>query len=101
MSPEEDIPETDANKVAVALKYNRGVDAAPIISAKGKGHMALKIIEIARAHGIEIREDEDLTMMLSKLDVDMPIPVEAYVAVAEILSYIYRANAQVKKRPGA
>lgn len=90
--------EIDKNKLAVALKYNRGLDPAPVLAAKGKGLIAEKIIELARAHGIEVREDEDLAVMLSKLDVDMPIPMEAYVAVAEILSYIYRANQHVKSQ---
>lgn len=99
---DEPSPPFDPNKLAVALRYNRGVDAAPVLSAKGKGQIAQKIIELAREHGVEIREDADLSLMLSKLDIDMPIPVEAYVAVAEILSYIYRANARMKhKRAGA
>jgi flagellar biosynthesis protein len=91
-------PPVDPNKLAVALKYERGVDAAPVLAAKGKGYIAEKIIELAKAHGIEVRKDEDLVAVLAKLDVDMPIPVEAYVAVAEILSYIYKANANVKHR---
>ena len=86
----------DPKKVAVALQYKQGEDEAPKISAKGKGNIAKKIIELAEANGIEVRKDEDLAMMLEKLDIDMPIPVEAYVAVAEILSYIYKANAKKK-----
>lgn len=88
----------DPNLVAVALQYERGVDAAPKLAAKGKGFVAQRIIDLAREHNIEIRQDEDLATLLSKLDIDMPIPVEAYVAVAEILSYIYKANAQQKAR---
>lgn len=89
----------DPEKIAVALKYNKGIDEAPKISAKGKGYVAERIIELAEANGLEIREDKDLVMMLEKLDIDMPIPVEAYVAVAEILSYIYKANN--KRKQGA
>lgn len=84
--------------LAVALSYERGVDNAPRLAAKGKGFVAERILELAKQYGIEIRRDEDLALLLSKLDVDMPIPVEAYVAVAEILSYIYKANAQQKAR---
>lgn len=81
---------------AVAIKYNRGIDEAPKLTAKGSGYIAEKIIELAKAHGVEVRRDEDLVEILHKLDLDMPIPVEAYVAVAEILSYIYRANHKQK-----
>ncbi len=95
---QEDKPLIDPGKLAVALKYNRGVDPAPLLAAKGKGYMAQRIIELAEAHSIEVRRDDDLVNVLSKLDVDMPIPVEAYVAVAEILSYIYKANTNVKQR---
>ncbi len=82
----------DRNKLAVALKYERDKDSAPILSAKGKGYMAQQIIELARNYNIEIREDRDLAQMLEKIDIDSPIPLEAYAAVAEILAYVYRAN---------
>ena len=91
--------EFDPKKIAVALQYKKDVDQAPKISAKGKGVIAQKIIELAEASGIEVRKDDELAMMLEKLDIDMSIPVEAYVAVAEILSYIYKTNA--KKKYGA
>jgi flagellar biosynthesis protein len=90
--------EIDRNKLAVALKYEREKHEAPVISAKGKGYMAQQIIELATQYNIEIREDRDLAHMLEKLDIDTPIPLEAYAAVAEILSYVYRANDQAKKR---
>ena len=87
----------DKNKLAVALEYRRDKDNAPRVSAKGKGYIAERIIELAREHGIEVREDSDLTTLLSKLDIDMPIPLEAYTAVAEILAYIYKANDGMRK----
>lgn len=86
----------DKNKLAVALAYNMQNDDAPRVSAKGKGAMAEHIIKLAREHNVEIREDADLAQMLSKLDLDTPIPLEAYAAVAEILSYIYKTNQKVK-----
>lgn len=87
----------DRNKLAVALKYERDKSDAPIVSAKGKGYMAMQIIELAKRYNIEIREDKDLAQMLEKLDIDTPIPLEAYAAVAEILSYVYRANEKAKR----
>ena len=89
----------DKHKLAVALTYEMERDDAPRVSAKGKGFMAEQIIELAKKHNIEIRKDTDLAVMLSKLDIDTPIPLEAYAAVAEILSYIYRANQKAKGKP--
>ncbi len=97
MAEPEEPKSFDKNKLAVALKYEIGKDAAPRVSAKGKGYLAQQIIEIAKTHGVEIREDADLATLLSKLDIDTPIPLEAYAAVAEILSYIYRANDAMKR----
>jgi flagellar biosynthesis protein len=88
--------EIDREKLAIALKYERDKQSAPVVAAKGKGHMALQIIEIAKQYNIEIRQDKDLAQMLEKLDIDTPIPLEAYAAVAEILAYVYRANDKVK-----
>lgn len=90
--------EIDRDKLAVALKYLRDKHAAPVVSAKGKGYMAQQIIELAKQYNIEIREDRDLVHMLEKLDIDTPIPLEAYAAVAEILSYVYRANDAAKRK---
>lgn len=87
----------DKNKLAVALAYDREHDAAPKITAKGKGYIAAQILELAKKHNVEIREDGDLAHLLSKLDIDTVIPLEAYAAVAEILSYIYKTNDRLKR----
>ena len=83
---------------AVALKHERGEGVAPHILASGKGVVAEQIIEMAFANGIKVREDTDLTELLTKLDIDTPIPLEAYAAVAEILAYVYKANAAAIQR---
>ncbi|MDX2073555.1 MAG: EscU/YscU/HrcU family type III secretion system export apparatus switch protein [Alphaproteobacteria bacterium] len=88
----------DRDKLAVALKYEREKQSAPVIAAKGKGYMAQQIIELAKRYNIEIRQDRDLVHMLEKLDIDTPIPLEAYAAVAEILAYVYRANDSLKRK---
>jgi len=57
----------------------------------------------ARPHGVTVREDRDLVQLLGAVDVDSPIPVEAFQAVAEILSYIYRRQGKLaagKTAPG-
>jgi flagellar biosynthesis protein len=91
-SPPPEGKEIDKNKQAVALTYDKDKDAAPRLTAKGKGFIAQQIIDLAREHDIEIRQDADLVNILSKIDLNTPIPVEAYAAVAEILAYIYKAN---------
>jgi len=84
-------------KLAVALSYERAGGEVPKVAAKGRGFIADAIIELAKKHNIEVREDSDLAMLLSKLEIDMPIPLEAYAAVAEILAYVYKANDKAKR----
>lgn len=86
----------DKSKLAVALKYEREKDDAPLVSAKGKGYVAQQIIKLAQKNNVEIRRDTDLVALLEKLDINTPIPLEAYAAVAEILAYVYKANDKAK-----
>ncbi len=83
---------------AVALEYVKGKDAAPRVTASGKGAIAEQILNIAFANGIKVREDSELVEILSLLEIDSVIPVEVFGTVAEILSYVYRANASYKQR---
>jgi flagellar biosynthesis protein len=89
--------DADPKKEAVALKYEREKDPAPRVVAKGKGTVAEQILKLAEEHGITIREDAELVQILGKLDLDTVIPLEAYAAVAEILSYVYRTNDKMKR----
>lgn len=77
---------------AVALKYERYKDNAPKIIAKGKGEIAKKIIEVAKEHGVYIKEDPSLVEVLSTIDIDQEIPPQLYKAVAEILAFVYRVK---------
>ncbi len=79
-------------KKAVALKYERGKDGAPKVTAKGRGIVAEKIVEIAREAGIPILEDKNLVEFLISLDLGEEIPPELYKVVAEILAYVYRIS---------
>lgn len=92
------IPQDDSLLQAIALGYERGVDNAPKVLATGKGAIAEQILSIAYAQGIKVRQDADLLEILSTLEVDSVIPLEAFAAVAEILSYVYAANASLKQR---
>jgi len=66
------------------------------VLASGRGAVADQILAIAFAHGVRVREDADLAEVLAAVDVDSEIPLEALVAVAEILSYVYRANGRLR-----
>ncbi len=76
-------------KVAVALKYDSDKGYAPYVIAKGKGIVAENIISKGDEEGITIIEDEMLADSLVKLEIAEEIPEELYIAVAEILSFIY------------
>lgn len=82
----------DDPDLAVALSYDQERDGAPRIVAKGTGELAARIVEVARANGITIRRDADLAQILSALEIDAEIPEGAFLAVAEILSYVYQTN---------
>ena len=81
-------------KKAVALQYDREKDSAPKVTAKGQGKVAQKIIELAQKHDIPIKDDPDLIEVLSSLEIDEEIPSEIYVAVAELLAFVYSMNSK-------
>ncbi len=79
-------------KTAVALKDSDGGKKVPHIAASGRGHIADKILQLAFDHNIKVREDGALAELLASIDIHSPIPSEAFMAVGQILSYVYRAN---------
>lgn len=88
------IKEKQKRQTAVALEESETLGDAPVITAAGRGILAEKILQLAHENGIRVREDSALAEMLAKIELDSPIPSEAFLAVAEILSYVYRANGQ-------
>jgi flagellar biosynthesis protein len=82
---------TTPNKrqMAVALAY-RGHDPAPKVVAQGRGLIAQAIIERAREHGVYVHESEELVGLLMQVELDQHIPPQLYLAVAELLAWIYR-----------
>lgn len=74
---------------AVALAYRDG-DGAPRVVAKGQGTLAETIIARAREAGIYVHESPELVAVLMQLDLDARIPPELYIAVAELLAWLYR-----------
>jgi flagellar biosynthesis protein len=94
--PKERVP------VAVALDHKpkmgtpQSAKRGPRVVATGRGSVAEQILEIAFAKGVPVREDPDLVELLAAVELDAEIPVDAIAAVAEILSYIYRANSHAQ-----
>ncbi|MGO9379485.1 MAG: EscU/YscU/HrcU family type III secretion system export apparatus switch protein [Dissulfurispiraceae bacterium] len=88
----------DKRKKAAALKYNPKEDAAPKVVAKGSGWLAEKILEVAKAHRVPLKQDSQLVEVLSAIDLNREIPPELYKAVAEILAFVYRMT---KEKPSA
>ena len=82
---------TNPTHFAVALRYDRDTDAAPIVIAKGADKIAAKIREIARENNIPLIENPPLARALYKaVEPNQIIPDEFFGAVAEILAYVYR-----------
>lgn len=72
---------------AVALSYDG--KGAPSISAKGKGEIADRILEIARANKVAIKKDPALTAALSEIPLGDQVPEALFSAIAEVLAYVY------------
>lgn len=81
--------QADSLKSAVALVYSQ-TDAAPRVVAKGRGLIAEQIISRAHEHGVYVHESPELVSLLMQIDLDQRIPPQLYVAVAELLAWLYR-----------
>jgi flagellar biosynthesis protein len=82
------MPAPDKQRAAAALAYRNG-DAAPRVVAKGRGILADSIIEKARASGVYVHESRELLALLMQIDLDSHIPPQLYIAVAELLAWLY------------
>lgn len=89
--PKADVVITNPTHLAVALKYDQDEMAAPKVVAKGAGHIAKKIRELARTNQVPVVENKPLARTLFKqIEIGRYIPRELYKAVAEVLAYVYR-----------
>ena len=79
-------------QAAFAIKDSKISTAIPKVVAKGYGEVAEKILRLAFDNDVKVRTDSDLTEILSVIEVDCDIPIGAFAAVAEILSYVYLEN---------
>ena len=93
-----DVVITNPEHFAIALSYDPSSDGAPVLLAKGADHMAARIREEARLHGVEIFSSPQLARALYfTTDVNKTIPEALYHAVAPVIAYVF-SLAQV--RPG-
>ena len=76
-------------QMAVALAY-RSHDASPKVVAQGRGVIAQAIIERAKQNGVFVHESADLVGLLMQVELDQQIPPQLYLAVAELLAWLYR-----------
>ena len=84
--------EIKPRQLAVALDYDIGTHSAPVVVAKGRGHIAESILEIAREHGITVEANPMLAEALSGVEIDQSIPHELYAAVAEVIGFVLRTR---------
>jgi flagellar biosynthetic protein FlhB len=91
-----EVPKADAlivnpTHIAIAIRYRPGEDAAPRVTAKGKGALAETMRDLARQHGVPIVQDIPLARLLYKrVKVGRAVPTETFKAVAAVLAYVYR-----------
>jgi flagellar biosynthetic protein FlhB len=88
-----DVVVTNPTHFAVALKYERGLDQAPVILAKGENRFAQRIKALAAEHGVPTVENKPVARLLFAMGkVGEGIPPELYQAIAEILAVVYRTH---------
>ena len=82
---------------ATALRYDPKKNNAPVVTAKGRGELAEKIIEIAKKENIPITKNNALDDILDGLDIYQEIPPELYKAIANIFAFLYELNEKASK----
>lgn len=81
--------ENESYLTAVALAYREG-QVAPRVVAKGRGLIAQEIIKRAKESGIYVHESSELVALLMQVNLDDRIPPQLYLAVAELLAWLYK-----------
>ncbi len=91
--PKADVVVTNPTHFSVALKYDASRMGAPVVVAKGRGEIALKIREIAREHKVPLLEAPPLARALyAHCELEQAVPAALYTAVAEVMAYVYQLN---------
>lgn len=95
--PKADVIITNPTHYAVAIKYDQSGNGAPVVVAKGKDHMAARIREIARENGVALFAAPPLARALyASTDLNKEIPENLFVAVAQVLAYIFQLRQAVR-----
>ncbi|MCA9788411.1 MAG: flagellar biosynthesis protein FlhB [Cyanobacteria bacterium HKST-UBA06] len=91
--PQADVVLTNPTHFSVAIQYDPDECAAPRVIAKGADVLAFKIREVAKAHGVPMMENKPLARALyAQVEVDHMIPPHLFVAVAQVLAFIFTQN---------
>jgi flagellar biosynthetic protein FlhB len=92
--PQADVVITNPTHYAVALRYEASSMQAPVVVAKGADLVAARIRQVADKHEVTIVSAPPLARALyASTDLNQEVPAGLYVAVANILSYVYQLNA--------
>ena len=83
---------------AVALKYDRERDSAPVVVASGCGEIAKKIIDVAEKNGIPVYRDDSAASLMCMLQVGSSIPKELYEVVAGIYVSLLKSSKELKEK---
>ena len=89
----------DEDKPILSVAIQRNHVGQHKVVAKGSGELAEQILQIAFDHGVKVRTDSDLVEIVSTVDVESEIPLEALTAVATILNYVYDEQKQSSDEP--
>ncbi len=82
-------------KLAVALSYEPQKGKAPSVVASGRGLMAERIVSVAEEHKVPIHEDAHLAEALGDVELNQTIPDELFEAVARVLAFVWRVDANL------
>ena len=88
----------DANKPDLAIALNYDGENAPRLTAKGRGELAQRILELAEQHQVPLHEDRELAALLAQIPLGEEIPEALYRAVAEVIAFAYLLSG--KRPPG-
>ena len=89
-------PKRRGQRKAAALRYDEERDRAPVVMASGRGHVAERILEVAREASVPIVEDAALVGALLALEVGEEIPPELYGAVAKVLAFVMEVDRRAR-----
>jgi len=91
--PRADVVVTNPTHYAVALKYEQGIDRAPVVVAKGEGRIARAIKAVAMENGVPMVENKPVARLLYKTTkIGGTVPIELFQVVAQILAHVYRTH---------